>query len=220
MTEVTQPMTRSNDLQAVYDAADQRVHKARETLKGAILERVKVRQEIAESRVPEDVEAHLERMAEAYALTPEEQAERKVAQERYDALMARRAELIGELAAVVKGNAPERSPEGAFARVGMRMQDVKRAMQTAKQREARNKAAREAIDYELAELEGEDQRPGPLRRARRELNGVIQRTDKARQRRRLSVKEEWAEARRKRPVSRNVQPGTFAEHKIKDGKIQ
>lgn len=211
-------MTRQ-DLQATYDAADERVHQARQALQGAILERSKVKSAIAQTRVPEDVRAYMERMDAAYALTPEEQAEREAAQERFDAMAARRAEILKQLARVEAGQDPKPKTPGP----GLSLSKMAAAMSQAVGRESRIKAAKEALSEELRELNGTTDRPGPLTRALRDLNATIRRTDSARRARRMAAKADFAQARHTRGERQNSYPSrpgaaTFTSRRIIDGK--
>lgn len=211
-------MPRSNNLLAAFDAADQRVHEAREAVKAAIRERAEVQEAINQARVPEELRAYGERIRKAYELTAEEQAERNAARERLDAVEARRAEIIDQLARVEAGEDPPLN-----ASVGWSLTKMAEAVKRAKGREARIKAAKESLTEELRELNGSSERPGPFQRARRDLNAAIRRTDAARKARRQAVKAEFARAHRPRPEERNVYPSRISEavftgRTIKDGK--
>lgn len=81
-------MTRTPDLQAEYDAADQRMRDARLALTAAQEDRARAANALALSRVPADVLEHAERVRQAGELTAAEQAERQEAQAAYDVATA------------------------------------------------------------------------------------------------------------------------------------
>lgn len=189
-------MSKADTLQANLDAADQRVHEAREALRVAIHDRAEVRAAIAEAKTPEEVRAYWARIRQAEALTADEQAEREAAAAAHQSAKAAEEPVLAQLASLARGIDPQ---DGSGPRHYDPSDDREVAEANARQQKIRD--AQHNLEIALGRLRAD------TRNAQVALRAVIQRTDQARHDRRRAVKTEWQaaqEAKRTPTAARHV----------------